>query len=521
MQFLLDANRGIARVVRQDEQDRKLALDRRNHLVAGHHESAVAHHADHLPPGKTQLRRDCSRRAVAHGAGQGRHEPLRRHETKMPVDRSRESACVETDDRVLARLFAHGSHHLHEIDPILGLALRPGGAGLENVLEPPAPGRAGRRNVRLGGRSQRARELDRIAHQTEIGGEMQPDHVIVGAGMHEGLRRPRQIGEAVPLAGDVAKAGAQREYQVALAEGVDLGLRIRQPEFAHIERVPVGEQVVAPERQRDRDMPRLGQGAECLASSGRLESPARDDQGPLRRLNLAQQLAQGLIVRFRARVSVRNPSRLRHLLLLQVLRYHQHHRPRGARGRNADRLEGGFGKLARVGDFEHPFRDRAIHALIVDLLERLAALHPARDLTDKEDHRRRVLARDMHPDARMGRARRARDEGDPRPPGQFAVRLGHVGGAGLVPARDRPDPGGIVERVEDRDEAFTRDAEHRVDAVRGQRVDDGPAAGSCGHRRVVRRKRSASCPRAGKSPACSCFSATGWAASVRWSSRRC
>jgi hypothetical protein len=29
--------------------------------------------------------------------------------------------------------------------------------------------------------------------------------------------------------------------------------------------------------------------------------------------------------------------------------------------------------------------------------------------------------------------------------------------------------------------------------VRDQRVDDGPAAGSCGHRRVVRRKRAASC----------------------------
>ena len=321
----------------------------------------------------------------------------------MPVDRSRESSCVEAHNGVGARLLAHGLDHLREIDAVLGIALRPGGVGFENFLKPSGPGGASLWRVRPAGRGQRAREFDRIAHQTEIRREVKPHHVIVGVGMHERLRRPWQVGKAVPLTGDVAKAGAQREYQVALAEGVDLGLRIRQAEFAHIERVQVGEQVVAPERQRDRDMPCLGQGTERLASSRFFEASAGDDQGALRRLQSAQQFAQGRVVGFGARMFARNPSRLRHLLLLQVLRYHQHHRSRGARGGNADRLEAGFGKLARVGDFEHPFRDRAVHALIIDLLERLATQIRSRHLPHDQDHGHRVLLGGMHCDRRIGR----------------------------------------------------------------------------------------------------------------------
>ena len=44
----------------------------------------------------------------------------------------------------------------------------------------------------------------------------------------------------------------------------------------------------------------------------------------------------------------------------------------------------------------HPLGDAAEHLPVVDLLERLAPAHRARDLADQQDHRRRILARDVH-----------------------------------------------------------------------------------------------------------------------------
>ena len=207
----------------------------------------------------------------------------------MAVDRGGEGSCIQAHDGVVVRLLAHGPDHLREIDAVLGVAFRPSSESCADVLQVPRPSRPRLRNFRPGRRGQRARQFDRIAYQAEIRHEVQPDHVIVGAGVHERLGRLRQVGKAVALAGNVAEAGAQREYQVALAEGVDLILRIRQPEFAHIERVQVGEQIEAPERQGDRDLPRLGQRAQSLASPWSLEPSAGDDQGTLRRFYPAQQ----------------------------------------------------------------------------------------------------------------------------------------------------------------------------------------------------------------------------------------
>ena len=48
----------------------------------------------------------------------------------------------------------------------------------------------------------------------------------------------------------------------------------------------------------------------------------------------------------------------------------------------------------------------------IDLLERLAVARAAIDVADEQDHRLRILHRDMDADAGVGRAGAARDEGD-------------------------------------------------------------------------------------------------------------
>ena len=70
----------------------------------------------------------------------------------------------------------------------------------------------------------------------------------------------------------------------------------------------------------------------------------------------------------------------------------------------------------------------------------------------------------------------ARDEHDARPAGDLADRLRHHGGAALLPADgelDRP----VVERIERREIAFARHAEHVLHAVHDQLVDQDFAAG--------------------------------------------
>ena len=62
------------------------------------------------------------------------------------------------------------------------------------------------------------------------------------------------------------------------------------------------------------------------------------------------------------------------------------------------------------------------------------------DLADEHDHRRGILARDVDAGRGIGGARPARDEADAGAAGRLADRLGHHGGAALVPAdgeRDR------------------------------------------------------------------------------------
>ena len=84
--------------------------------------------------------------------------------------------------------------------------------------------------------------------------------------------------------------------------------------------------------------------------------------------------------------------------------------------------------------------------------------------------------RGVDADRGVARAGAARHEQHAGLAGQFAVGLGHKGGAAFLPAGHEADLGGVEERIEHFEIALAGDAERHLDAVRAQRRDDELAA---------------------------------------------
>ena len=159
-----------------------------------------------------------------------------------------------------------------------------------------------------------------------------------------------------------------------------------------------------------------------------------------------------------------------------VLRQRHHHRPGPAVGCRVEGPRHQLGDAGRIVDLGRPLGDRAEHRAVVELLERLALAHFTRDLADEQDHRRRILARDVQAGRRIGGARPAGDEADAGPAGRLADRFRHDRGAALLPA-DRDRDVAVVEGVERRDIALARHAEHVMHAVDDELVDQDLAGG--------------------------------------------
>src|SRR6185503_5056595 len=122
-----------------------------------------------------------------------------------------------------------------------------------------------------------------------------------------------------------------------------------------------------------------------------------------------------------------------------------------------------------------PFRDGAEHRAIIELLERFALAHLACDLTDEHDDRRRVLTRDVQAGRSVGGAGTARHERDAGPAGELADGFRHHHGAALLAAHGHGNIA-VMERVERGEITFARHAEHVVDAVGNELIDQHLAA---------------------------------------------
>ena len=133
------------------------------------------------------------------------------------------------------------------------------------------------------------------------------------------------------------------------------------------------------------------------------------------------------------------------------------------------------GKRAASSTSTTHFAMLAEKLLVVDLLERFALPHPARDLPDEQDHRRGVLGRDVDAGAGVGGAGSAGDEADARPPRELAVGFRHHGGPAFVAADQHVDRG-VVQRVEHGQITLARNAGEPLHPLRDQLIDQDAAA---------------------------------------------
>ncbi len=121
-------------------------------------------------------------------------------------------------------------------------------------------------------------------------------------------------------------------------------------------------------------------------------------------------------------------------------------------------------------DLGRPFGHRAKYGPIVELLKGLAFARVARNLADEYNHRRRILARDVNAGRSVGRPRPASDETNAWMAGRLANGFGHNRRPALLPAY-RDGKIAVAKRVEHREVAFARHAEHVTHAVDSQLVD--------------------------------------------------
>jgi len=142
-----------------------------------------------------------------------------------------------------------------------------------------------------------------------------------------------------------------------------------------------------------------------------------------------------------------------------------------------------FREAPRVLHLADPLRHAqgagAQHLSVVDFLEGLAVALVGSDLADEQDHRRRILEGGVQADAGIGRAGAARHEADAGPAGQLALRLGHEGGAALLPAGHEADALAVLmEAVEDREITLAGNAEDIGDALLDQGLDEDMTGGT-------------------------------------------
>ena len=321
------------------------------------------------------------------------------------------------------------------------------------------------------GRERRRRGVDRKLGAVDAAklGDVR-EHV------HELLRRRRNVEQRVALRRHLAEPAADQDDEVgALHPRQQLGIGA-DAEVARIARVVGVEQVRAAERRRNRKCKTLGEALHRRAGGLRPAAAAEQHDRPLRRPDHLLQPAHvgqarpGLDRLERRRIVDRDA------LGQHVLGQRDHHRAGAAAGRGVIGARDDLGDARRIVDLGRPLGDGAEHRAVVELLERLALAHVARDLADEQDHRRGILPGDVHAGRRVGGAGPAGDEADAGPAGGLADRLRHHGGAALVPA-DGDGEVAAVAGVERRDVALARHAEHVARAVDDELVDQDFAAG--------------------------------------------
>src|SRR5215831_6653766 len=162
-------------------------------------------------------------------------------------------------------------------------------------------------------------------------------------------------------------------------------------------------------------------------------------------------------------------------LAQHIFRQGDHDRAGAAVARRMKCARDDFRDTQWIVDFGGPLRHRAEHRAIVELLKRFAFAHLATHLTDEDDHRGGILARDVDTGRGVGGSRTTRDETNPGLSRHLADRLGHDGGRAFVATHGQLDIA-AVEGVERGKIAFAWHAEGVPHALNRQLVDQNFSA---------------------------------------------
>jgi hypothetical protein len=293
------------------------------------------------------------------------------------------------------------------------------------------------------------------------------------------LLRLRNVEQRIAACRRFAEARAECEQHVRILDALRERRIDAEAHIARIVRMLVVERVLKAECEADGQLPVFDERAQVLACLRRPATAACDHHRLFRAFQQGTQTFDLLRRRRRSHALIRGRRGHRLTCLAQhVFRQRQHDGTRPARCRRMERVAHVLGNATRVVDLRDPLRHLPEHASIVDFLERLAIEMLACALADQQDHRRGVLKRRVHADRCMRRARAARDDRHAGTARQLADGFSHVGSRRLVTAHDRLNSRGlVVQRIEHRQKTFAGHAEHALDAMRQQRVDDEPRAG--------------------------------------------
>ncbi len=296
----------------------------------------------------------------------------------------------------------------------------------------------------------------------------------------EPLLGSRRFDQCIAARRHLAQAWPEGNQEVGTPHTRGKLRRNADADVARIVGMTVVEQILEPERAPDRQLPGLGKALQGRTRRAVPAATAGDHQRPLggeqHRSQFAQRAWRGPGVRrLGARQHLRGSERRQH-----VLRQREDDRPGPPLQRGVKGTRNVLGQSVGVLDLAHPLgeaeRARAEHLAVVDLLEGLAIALRARHLANEQDHRRRILKRGVHPDARVRRPRAAGDEADAGSACELALRLGHEGGPALLSAGDEADSVAVLMKaVEHGEITFARHAEDGVDTLGDQGFDESMA----------------------------------------------
>ena len=145
--------------------------------------------------------------------------------------------------------------------------------------------------------------------------------------MQERLVGLRVAREHIVLRGDVPETCAEREHKIATLERRHLRRRVREVQVTDVERIIVGKDIVATEREQHRQLPVPREGEQGLPPIRGCERAASNHQRPLAGRKPCANLVERGFARNSKNLRTIVESRPFDGLLLYIFRQHEHDGP--------------------------------------------------------------------------------------------------------------------------------------------------------------------------------------------------